>query len=1167
MKYFLSHIDLYHLAVFGAVFIGSYLALLLMWNKGSDRAADRWLALTLISSMLGLFWMPFGLVVGPLLYFFVRKMTDPAGSLQKADRLHFAPLIVAIAGILIPPFHQWPLVWQGTAWVCIIGYIYHGRRVIEEFYDRQSFTGNDRFRHAFRWLHHWLTGIGTVVLLSSAVTLITFFSASEHIVTQAAETGYLLLLVVIIGMASRTLLSSMSAPALNTLPLLKPMLPDDLKQKAARVRSEIRTNRYYEDPELTLTLLATKLGLTTHELSHLTNSVFKKSFNGLVNEYRVQAVIRKMQDPAYDHLTLLGIAFECGINSKPTFNRIFKQLTGKSPVEHKALLQKEVLPYNLRRYPQAPAVISKWKLNRNIMFKNYFKIAWRSLLRNMSYTIINLTGLSIGIAACLLIFLVVRYETSFDRFHTQKNQIYRVVGVTKKPSYSLSSGVAFPVADALRLDFPQLKQVATILRNEGSVFSIGDKKFKEDETYYAGPEFFQTFDFAWLAGEPRTALAGPNTGVLSRDEANRLFGDWHQALGKTLRYKNKFDFKITGILENVPANSDFPLKVVLSYATLHTKGADYDARSSDWGWVIGEHYCFVTLPQGVDVSLFNRQLDAFIKRHIPARYADVAGMQLQPLTEMHYDTRIDIFTGHPFSRALITAISLIGLFLLVIACVNFINLATAQAVNRSKEVGIRKVLGSDHPQLMLQFMSETFILTLAALLIGTLVSGFCLSLLNRLLETHLSINLLFTPAVLLFLLLTLIGVTFLAGFYPALVLSGFNPIGAFRNKIKAGRSSGISLRRVLVVFQFGIAQVLLICTLVIISQLNYFKNKSLGYNRDAIVTIPIPNDSLSRSRQAGLRDDLLQQPGIEGVSFSHSSPSDVNAWFSSIHFDHSSEETDFGVSLKFADADYFKLYKLQFVAGGPYQAADTPRGYVINETLVKKLGLKNALQAIGKTINLGGNAHTNFPVVGVVRDYITGSLKNAVPPVLMGSYKGSYQLLSVKIKPGQLQQTLTKIEQQFNAAFPQALYEYNFVDDQVARFYKTDTQLSQLYQIAAGIAILISCLGLFGLVSFMAVQRTKEVGIRKTLGASVGHIVYLFSKEFTLLVIIAFVIACPVGYYLMQQWLQSFAYRVELGPGVFLLAIAFSVLIAWITVGYKAVRAALVNPVKSLRSE
>ncbi len=801
------------------------------------------------------------------------------------------------------------------------------------------------------------------------------------------------------------------------------------------------------------------------------------------------------------------------------------------------------------------------------MIRNYYKTAWRSLLRNKTHTAINITGLTVGIAACLLIFLVVQYETSFDNFHQKKDRIYRLVTVVTKPELNFGSGVPFPVAQGLRLEFTQLPNVASILRNEGSLFSVDEKKFKEDETYYADPQFFDTFDFGWLSGDKKTALSEPNTVVLTRDEADRFFGDWHNAPGKTINYKNKTDLKVTGILENVPANTDFPLKIVMSYASLKLKVADYNVNTQDWVSVLGENYCFVVLPKGADANSFNKQMDAFMKQHLPAEYATKQSIQLQPLSAMHYDTKIDIFTGHPFGKQLINAISLIGIFLLVIACVNFINLATAQAVNRSKEVGIRKVLGSNRKQLVMQFMSETALITVFAIIIAIAIASLTLPLLNNLLEIHLSKLFFLDAIVLIFLGVLFIAVTFLSGFYPALVLSGFNPIAALRNRISSVSSGGISLRRGLVVLQFCIAQVLVIGTLVIISQLNYFKNKSLGFAKDAIITVPIPNDSLSKTKQASLRNELLQQAGIAGVSYSYGSPADDNAWFSPLRFNNSAKETDFGVSLKWADADYFKVYKLQFVAGGPYSAADTIHGYVINETLVKKMGLTSPQQAIGKYITLFNSERASAPVVGVIRDFNTGSLKDAVPPVLMSSLKSTYQLANIKIQPAGLAQSLSLVESKYNEAFPQSFYEYHFIDEQIARFYKTDTQLSQLYKVFTGIAILISCLGLFGLVSFMAVQRTKEVGIRKTLGASVGHIVYLFSKEFTLLILVAFVISAPLGWYLMNKWLQSFAFRIQLGPGVFVSAIALSVFIAWLTVGYKAVKAALVNPVKSLKSE
>ncbi|TSJ41106.1 FtsX-like permease family protein [Mucilaginibacter corticis] len=800
------------------------------------------------------------------------------------------------------------------------------------------------------------------------------------------------------------------------------------------------------------------------------------------------------------------------------------------------------------------------------MIRNYIKTAWRSLFRHKTYTAINITGLSVGIAACLLIFLVVQYEKSFDTFHTKKDRIYRITGVVTKPSLSFASGVFFPLPEALRVDFPQLP-AATIFRNEGSFFSINSKKFKEDDTYYAEPQFFDTFDFAWIAGDKKTALAQPNTVALTRSEADKFFGDWHRAIGKTINYKGKTDLKVTGILEDMPANTDFPLKVVMSYATMQVKGGDYFDAMKSWGLVLGENYCFITLPAGANVCSYEQQLDAFLKRHNPGDYKNGLRMQLQPLTAMHYDTRIDIFTAHPFSKQLINAISLIGLFLVIIACVNFINLATAQAVNRSKEVGIRKVLGSRRKQLIFQFISETGIITLGAIVLALLISWLALPFVNRLLDIQITAQAIFNLEVLAFVCVLWVAVTFISGFYPAIVLSGFNPISALKNKLNAISSGGISLRRALVVMQFCIAQVLIIGILVMISQLNYFKNKSPGFDKTTVVAIGIPGDSVSRTKTAFLQQELSQQPGIKSLSYSAYNPVDNNAWFSKIHYNHSPKESDFGVSLKWADANFFKVYQIKFLAGKPYAPSDTINGYVVNEAMVKALGLANPQQAIGKFINLWGNMRMDAPIVGVVHDYNVGSFKDAVPPVLMAAKKNAYGVLNIKIQQADMRQTLATIENKWNAAFPQSLYEYHFIDEQMASFYKADNQLSALYQIFAGIAIFISCLGLLGLVSFMTVQRTKEVGIRKTLGASVAHIVYLFSREFTLLVMVAFAISAPIGWYLMNKWLESYTFRIKLGPGIFMLAIVLSVAIAWLTVGYKAVKAALVSPVKSLKSE
>jgi len=803
------------------------------------------------------------------------------------------------------------------------------------------------------------------------------------------------------------------------------------------------------------------------------------------------------------------------------------------------------------------------------MIKNYLKTAWRNLLRNKSYTAINIVGLAIGIAACLLIFLVIHFETSFDNFHKKKDSIYRIVSAFKTPEgINYETGVPLPTAQGLRIDYPQLT-VASIFKNESQITVTGSngqilKKFKESNVYFTEPQFFNIFDFEWLSGDRKTVLTEPNTAVLTQDAAEKYFGNWKDAIGKTIKYENKNILKVTGILKNMPVNTDFNLSVVISAATL--KNTDFNGNLKDWVSTFSYSYCFIVLPPSLTIDQFNKDLVPFVKKHKPAEYAK-DGMMAIPLREMHYDNRFGVFSGHTFSKELIGALSLIGLFLLIIACVNFINLATAQAVNRSKEVGIRKALGGNRKQLIFQFISETLIITLFAVMLAIGLAQTALPFLNQLLVIKISTAFLTDPLVIFFLIAVILGVTFLSGFYPAMVLSGFNPITALKNKIVAGRSSGISLRRGLVVLQFCIAQVLVIGTLVVINQMNYFKNFPLGFDKDAIVNVTIPTDSMSHLKIDALRNQLLQQPGVKKVSFSFASPSDNSGWSSDFKFNNSQKRTDFAANLKWADADYFALYQLKFVAGRPYIRSDTVHEYVVNETMLRKLGIQNPKDAIGKYINLWDEKKKTAQIVGVIKDFNVVSLKRPVPPVLVASWKDVYQTINIKLQPANIKLSLASIEKLWNSTFPDYVYEYQFLDDKVAGFYDREDQLSTLYKIFAGIAIFISCLGLYGLVSFMAVQRTKEVGIRKTLGASVSHIVYLFSKEFTLLIVIAFGISAPIGWFFMNKWLQAFTYKITLGPGIFILAIAASIIIAWLTVGYKAIRAALANPVNSLRSE
>jgi putative ABC transport system permease protein len=809
------------------------------------------------------------------------------------------------------------------------------------------------------------------------------------------------------------------------------------------------------------------------------------------------------------------------------------------------------------------------------MFKNYWIIAVRSLQRNKSYTLINFLGLTVGMAACLLLFLLVRYQTSFDTFHTKKDRIYRVISVNRGPQgENRMSGVPYPLAGALKSGYPQLEQVAPSYLDWGAqlVIQRGDgqapKVFKEN-VLYAGAAFFKIFDFAGLDGDPKILLDAPYTAMLTKSAATTYFGDWKLAIGKTLTIHDHVLVKVAGIMQDTPPNTDLPFKVVISHSTLAAANITSSGQD-DWMTVNGGTNCYVLLKPGSSVPALEQSIDKLVRTHRSSEYSK-NGAGLQALGDMHYDEgeNMDVYSNKKFSRDLIKALVLIGLFLVVIACINFINLATAQAVNRAREVGVRKVLGSGRRQLVFRFLAETGMISGLALTAAILLAAPLLEPLNTLLKTKLSVAPLAEPVVILFLLGIWVVVTILSGVYPSLVLSGFNPINALKSKLTASSAKGLSLRRGLVVLQFVIAQVLITGVLVIVSQMNYFRHADLGFAKDAIITVGAPSDSVSRSRQASLRQDLLRNPGVEAFSYSFAAPTDYSEWYVDFRYDHRPAKTSFPSSMRVADTSYFGLYHLPLVAGRMYSntvSSDTTREFVVNETCVKKLGLLRPQDAIGHEINLFDGSQIGR-IVGVVKDFHVNSLKDSMNSVVMTSWPNLYFTANIRIQPTSRKETLSAIEKAWTTAFPTNYFEYRFLDEKLAGLYQQEDQLSVLYKVFAGIAIFISCLGLYGLISFMAVQRNKEIGIRKVLGASVGQLVFLLSKEFTLLVLVAFALATPLSWYFMQQWLQKYTYRITLGPGFFIVTVLAAVAIAWITVGYRAVRAALVNPAQSLKSE
>ncbi|MGZ3885090.1 MAG: FtsX-like permease family protein, partial [Bacteroidia bacterium] len=494
---------------------------------------------------------------------------------------------------------------------------------------------------------------------------------------------------------------------------------------------------------------------------------------------------------------------------------------------------------------------------------------------------------------------------------------------------------------------------------------------------------------------------------------------------------------------------------------------------------------------------------------------------------------------------------------------NFINLSTAQAVNRSKEVGVRKVLGSSRMELFRQVMSETFLIVTISALAGLLLGEIALPYLDHVISIQEKLSLFNGPAF-LFLAFVIVVTSLLSGIYPGLVLSGLKPIIAIKNKVSSSSIGGISLRRSLVIIQFAISQILIIGTLVAISQMDFVRSADLGFNKETVLILSSSNDKSVLERNAAFKQSLLRLHDVKSVSFSSDTPSSDDNWGSNFAFDHKPDEK-FTLFIKMADEDYFKTFGLKFAAGNGFRKSDTVTEVVVNETLLKKLNIKHPQEAIGKDIRTGGGPWKK--ITGVVKDFKTNSLKEDVKPLMIASRAKSFQLVSVKLNTSNPGRTSREIEQLWDKFFPELAYSSSYMDETIDQFYQQETQLALLYKIFAGLAIFISCLGLYGLVSFMVVQKTKEVGIRKVVGAGIGNIVYLFSKEFTLLIILALLIAAPVAWYFMNEWLNNFAFRIHIGPGVFVSAALLSLLVGWLAVGYKAIRAAMANPVKSLRTE
>ena len=813
------------------------------------------------------------------------------------------------------------------------------------------------------------------------------------------------------------------------------------------------------------------------------------------------------------------------------------------------------------------------------MFKNYFKTAFRNLTRNRSYTIINIAGLAVGIAVCMVIFIIIQFHTSFDNFHSKKGRIYRVLTeYHRAEAAKTGKDVPFPLPKALKNNFPQIEQVTAIFASHDDKLLIPDEKgttikaFKENKgVFFVEPSFFKIFDFPLLEGSYES-LKDPNNVLLTKEVAERYFGDWKAAMGKIIKLQlGGYIFehgtevlKVSGILAPVPVNSDFQLKLVVAYGTsfsgsLMDKSTDWDDRTnSGFG-------CYVLMPPNTSVENFNQQLRAYSKEVQAPGNND--SHFIQPLSAVHFDIQTGDYSNKTISRTLLNVLWLIAAFILLIACINFVNLSTAQAVNRAKEIGVRKVLGSKRSQLQIQFVIETFLIVVIAIIIAVILTVLSLPSINKLLELSLSIHIPASNAIILFLVTVMVLVTALASFYPSIVLSRFNPVTVLKTKQTANASRGISLRRGLVVFQFIIAQALIIGTLIIVKQMNYFMDQPLGFDKDAVINIPFRVDTSFFHREDYLKQQLLSTNGVKAMSLSSNTPvEDGDDMWSTFRFDHATKDADFKAITKFADDEYVNVYKLKLVAGRNLQPSKYTREFLVNESFMKKLGINNPDEILNREISIWGD-RIKCPVVGVLKDFNDRSLRNDLAPLLITTNGTMYSQAGIKLDAKNFASTLMAVKSIWERTIPNFVYEYRFLDDKIEGFYKQESQLAQLYKIFAAIAIFLSCLGVYGLALFMAGQRTKEVGIRKVHGAGTCNIVYLFSREFIILIAVAFAVATPIAWHYMNSWLRDYAYRINVSWLIFVAGGFAAMIITLLTISYQAIKAAFANPVNSLRSE
>lgn len=809
---------------------------------------------------------------------------------------------------------------------------------------------------------------------------------------------------------------------------------------------------------------------------------------------------------------------------------------------------------------------------RLAMLKNYITIAFRNVLKHKGYAFINVAGLAVGLACCLLIALYIQEELRFDTFHEKADRIVRIGSDIKQPGNDEFGHVptnGWPVGVRLAEDFAEVEEVVYMRSNWQPSLKIKDDYFYP-QVRTATANFFDVFTFPLIAGSPETALEAPRSVVITESEAQKYFNTTN-VLGEILVFNDSLNYTITGVAADPPRHSHLQFRMLVSFSTFYP---DMNLLADNNRWFDLMMMNYALLRPGTDVATFDERIEGLVMRYF-GDWASERGYDMhltaEPLADLYLRSDRANWLGPRSDMNYVLFLSAIALFVLVIAGINFINLATARSMERAKEVGVRKAVGSDRGSLIRQFLTESVVTSTLALALGLALVALVLPLFNTLVDkAFVFSDLLTVPFVAAALLLT-VGVGLLAGLYPALVLSGYRPTEILKGALKTSRR-GVRLRQSLVVFQFGLSCALIVGTLVVFQQLHYMQKQDLGFDDEQVVvvnTARAPSDLRSNQLET-IKTLMGNHPAVTNVSASWATPG-TNGWRSQMAYPEG-RSLDEGLTVEYipVDHDYVPTYGIPVVAGRNFSESfetDATDGLLVNETAVQDMGWETPENAIGKTID-SPSGYPRGTVVGVVRDFHQHGLQEAVGPIVLSLRPSQrHYLFSLRFNTTRASEVVSHIEQVWNQLFEGYPYTYYFVDEAFARQYREEEQLTRIFGTFAFLAIFIACLGLFGLAAFMTTQRTKEIGVRKVMGATVPRIVLLLSKEFAKLVALAFVLTCPIAWYFMDGWLADFAHRMALGVDVFLLAGGLLFLIAIATVSYQSIRAAVANPIDALRYE